>query len=334
MPGGVGNLYSGEPLLIVFPTEGREENRKPMEMAAQGVVRFGGCGGDMITGRVPIKADKDVTESDIQHRNLILFGGPKYNTVTRRLAARLPVKVNAKDQFVVAGHPPMDADKSSMLLTTYNPIAPKRLIHVIWQDEIPEETRDRFSRFARNLLPGSSGRYPHNIPDLQIRSQELSMSIRRQFTYGWKLKERNGADKRQSEQVLKEGLDIAKLRIVQTKAEVDFAISRAMWSWTTGSREPPTLDQFRYRNFRITTFKANIKGRHLEKLFADPASQNLISYPPWTSGDLDPEKEYSIVAPEGILWAVKSIKNYWTDMVAGPDIEKSDIIKDVYGVEE
>ena len=46
----------------------------------------------MITGRVPIKADKDVTESDIQHRNLILFGGPKYNTVTRRLAARLPVK--------------------------------------------------------------------------------------------------------------------------------------------------------------------------------------------------------------------------------------------------
>jgi pimeloyl-ACP methyl ester carboxylesterase len=334
MPGGAGNLYSGEPLLIVFPTEGNEENRKPLEMAAQGIVRYGGYGGDMITGHVPIKADQNVTESDLQHRNLILFGGPKYNTVSRRLAAELPVKVNAKNQFVVAGHPPMDADKSSMLLTTFNPMAPQRLIHVIWQDEIPEETRDRFPRFARNLLPGASGRYPHNAPDLQISSRELLMSIRRQFTYGWKLKERNGADKQQSQQVLKEGLDIAKLRIMRTKAKVDVAISRGIGAWRTGSREPPSLDQFRYRNFRLTTFKAKIKGRHLEKLFADPASQNLISYPPFGSGELDPEKDYSIVAPEGILWAVKPIKNYWTDMVAGPDIHKSEIIREVYGVEE
>lgn len=159
-------------------------------------------------------------------------------------------------EFVVAGHPPMDADKSSMLLTTFNPIAPQRLIHVIWQDEIPEEAKTRFPRLTRNRLPRASGRYPYNVPDLQISSREFSMSIRRQFTYGWKLKERNGADKRQSQQVLKEGLDVAKLRIMQTKAEVDFAISRGVGSWTIGSREPPALDQFRYRNFRITTFKA------------------------------------------------------------------------------
>ena len=115
------------------------------------------------------------------------------------------------------------------------------LIHVIWQDEIPEEVRERFPRFARNRLPGASGRYPHNVPDLQITSQELSISIRRQFTYGWELKERNGADKRQSEQVLKEGIEIAKLRIMQTKAEVDFAISRGMGAWATGSSEPPEV---------------------------------------------------------------------------------------------
>ena len=334
MPGGVGNLYSGEPLLIVYPTEGNEENRRLMEMAARRIVQFGGYGGDMITGRVPIKADRNVTEDDILHRNLILFGGPKYNTISRRLADGLPVEVNDRNQFVVAGHQPMDVETSSMLLTTYNPVAPQRLIHLIWQDGIPEEGRDRFVRSVRYRLPGASGRYPHNVPDLQITSLDSSVAIRRQFTHGWELKERNGHDRQPSERASLEGLDTAKLRVMQAKADVDFAISRAFASWTGAAPELPTLEQFRYRNFRMTTFKANIKGRHLHQLFADPAFNNMISYPPFRPGDLQSDKPYSIVAPEGILWAVKPIRTYWTDMMAGPDIEKSDIIREVYGVEE
>lgn len=334
LPGGTGNLYSGEPLLIVYPTEGKEAIRERLEDAARNIVLFGGYGRDMITGRVPIKADKDVTEADIQNRNLILWGGPTYNTISRRLVDKLPVKVNDQNQFIVAGHPPMNVNQSVMQLTYYNPIAPKRLIHLIWQDEIPENQRQRFSRFARNRLPGASGRYPHNIPDLQITSQQLQMSIRRQFTYGWKLKERAGANTLQSPQVIKEGIDITKLRIMQTKANVDFAISPAIGSWMKADRTPPTLDQFRYRNYRMTTFKAKIKGKELEKLFSNSTFIKLQSYPPFPQQELDPGKEYSIVAPEGILWAVKPIRNVWTQMVAGPDILKSDLLKEIYGVDE
>ncbi|MDF1744251.1 MAG: sugar-binding protein [Gimesia sp.] len=333
-PGGAANLYSGEPLLIVYPTTGKEETRKQLEESARNIVLYGGFGRDMITGSVPIKADKDVTAADIQHKNLILFGGPEYNTITSQLADMLPVKVNQQNQFVVAGHTPMDVDQSALLLTYYNPLATQQLIHLIWQDEIPPERRERYARFARNKLPGASGRHPHNIPDLQINSPQRSTSIRRQFTHDWKLKARQGTNKKQSPRVIKEGVDMTKMRLLQTKANVDFAINMGYGSWTNGSTEPPTLDQFRYRNYRMTTFKASIKGKHLEKILADPANKYLKTFPPIPKGTLKPATEYSIVAPEGILWAARSIRNYWTNMVAGPDILKSDVIKEVYGVDE
>ncbi len=334
VPGGAGNLYSGEPLLIVYPTTGREENRKLMQLAAQRLVHYGGSGGDMITGRVPIKADEDVTQSDIRNRNLILIGGPKYNLVSRKLANRLPVQVNPQNQFIVPGHSHVDVDKSTMLLTTFNPLAPKRLIHLIWQDEIPEAMRDRYPQFAKNLLPGANGRYPHNIPDLQIRSQELSLSIQRQFSYGWSWKQMTGGDRQLSQRVQQEGVNIAKLRLMRTKAGTDFAISPSFRSWGSTSSRPPTLDQFRYRNYRITTFKANIEGKVLQNLLADSTSWRLDIYPTIHSETLEPERNYSIVAPEGILWAVKTIKNDWTDVQAGPDLLKSEMIRDFYGARE
>lgn len=329
-PGGVGNLYRGEPLLIIYPTEGKEEVRKLLEESARSIVLYGGSGPAMITGSIPIKADKDVTEVDIQNRNLILFGGPSYNTVSRQIAKKLPVKVNNKNQFVVHGHPPMDIASSSILLTHYNPIAPKRLIHLIWQDEIPMERRGRFSRRTRNRLPGASGQYPHNIPDLQILSSGSSDSIRRQFTHGWKLKKQIGVNVQQKPEVVKEGINTTKLRIMKSKADVDFAISLGGW-WWGGQQSPPTFDQFRYRNYRLTTFKAKIKGKYLEKIFSEPVAKNLLSYPPLPKGKLDPEKDYSIAVPENILWTVKSIRTYWTDMVAGPDILKEEILLEVYG---
>lgn len=332
-PGAVGNMYSGEPLLIVYPTDGPKKNRQLFEQAARNITLFGGYGGDMITGSVPIKADRDVLESDIQNRNLILFGGPRYNTVSRRVASGLSVKLNQQNQFVVKGHAPVDVNNSLLQLTQYNPLAPQRLVHLIWQDEIPEQQRSRFVRSARYRLPGASGRYPHNVPDLQITSPDLKTAIRRQFTHGWNLKQQNGAGVQAIERVQKEGLYIAKLRIMRDKAKVDFALSRGPGGWSSGG-ELSDLDQYRYRNFRMTTFKANLKGRDLEKLFTDPTLNYLISYPVIRGRKLAPGKTYSIAAPESILWSAKSIRTLWTDMVAGPDILKSDLVMDIYGVLE
>lgn len=331
-PGAVGNLYAGEPLLIVYPTEGPKSNRQLFEQAARGITLYGGYGGEMITGSVPIKADRDVSESDIENRNLVLFGGPKYNAITRRIASGLSVSLNKQNQFVVDGHEAVDADTSSLQLTQYNPLAPQRLIHVIWQDEIPEQQRARFARSARYRLPGASGRHPHNVPDLQITSPDLKSPIRRQFTYNWQLKPRSGQGIQPTAQSRKEGTPLAKLRIMREKAGVDYALSRGPGGWSTGA-PVADLEQYRFRNHRMTTFKAKIQGKHLQKLFTDPALKYLISHPTIRGQKLDPEKTYSIAAPESILWSAKTIRTYWTDMIAGPDIEKSDLIRGIYGID-
>ena len=332
-PGAVGNMYSGEPLLIVYPTSGPKAVREVFQTAARGIVSFGGFGNFMITGKVPIKADRSVTESDIRHRNLILFGGPKYNLISRRIAKRLPVTVNANHQFVVTGCPPSDVDKSSLLLTHPNPEAPERLIHLIWQDEIPPEIRPRFTRYPKGRLPGASGRYPHNVPDLQLSSAELGINIRRQFTHDWKLKPPRGVGVQPGEKVQKDGIYVTKLRIMRDLAEVDYAISQGPGGWATAVPNQD-LAQFRYRNFRMTTFKANIRGADLQKLFTDPGTKNLISYPRIRGRQLQPDRTYSIAAPESILWSAKIIRTYWTGMIAGPDILKSDFTKGIYGVDE
>ncbi|MDB4793107.1 hypothetical protein OAG75_00540 [bacterium] len=330
-PGATANLYSGEPLLIVYPTEGDEGTRQIMEEAARRIVLFGGSGPDMITGRIPIKADHEVTMTDIEHRNLILFGGPDYNVISRQLATQLPVKVNAKQQFLVPGHTPMDVASSSLLLTTFNPIAPQRLIHLIWEDKIPSENREKFLIRVRNKLPGANGRYPHNIPDVQINSRDRPTAIRRQFTYNWKLKETPNDNKQQIPKVAQEGIGGTKLRMLQSKTGVDFAIGLGMGTWGTQT-ERPTLDQFRYRNYTTTTFKAKIRGSDLVEFLN--TSKYLQSFPPVLAADIAPKRVYQIAVPEGVIWAAKEIRKYWTNVEAGPDIQKADIIKEVYGVVE
>lgn len=129
-----------------------------------------------------------------------------------------------------------------MLLTTFNPLSAKRLVHIIWQDEIPPEARDRFLRQVRYRLPGANGRYRHNIPDLQITSPELPTPIRRQFTFGWEWKDRIGASTQPAQQ---DGTEIVKLRLMKTKADADFAIGFGGGPWGAASGKQPTLEQFR-----------------------------------------------------------------------------------------
>ena len=81
----------------------------------------------------------------------------------------------------------------------------------------------------------------------------------------------------------------------------------------------------------MTTFKAKITGKDLKALFVEGVPKFVASYPSMRSVNLQPEKKYVIVAPEAILWTLKSIRTYWTEMVAGPDLDKSDFIFAIYG---
>lgn len=81
----------------------------------------------------------------------------------------------------------------------------------------------------------------------------------------------------------------------------------------------------------MTTFKANMTGK---ALFANDVPEFVVSWPSIRATDFQPDRTYSVVAPEAILWTVKPIRKFWTEMVAGPDILKSEITQAIYGTGE
>jgi dienelactone hydrolase len=107
----------------------------------------------------PVKDDRDVTDTDIAAKNLILFGGPQANSVTARVNARLPARIEGR--AVVVGDRRYEGDDLGLKLAYPNPLNPDRLVVLqasttwrgMWQmthrfgnwfDWMPLENRDWF----------------------------------------------------------------------------------------------------------------------------------------------------------------------------------------------
>ncbi|HVU25939.1 MAG TPA: hypothetical protein VHE13_17540 [Opitutus sp.] len=141
-PGSASLLYHGDPLLIVYGTHGTVAENSAMRAAAIAAskssnsawVADGGEGASdgmphsqNLYGWLDIKADTDVTEADIARCHLVLIGTTGQNSVVRRIAAQLPVKIT-DDEIVCSDGVTFPAASSALGLVYYNPLAPDRLI--------------------------------------------------------------------------------------------------------------------------------------------------------------------------------------------------------------
>ncbi len=72
------------------------------------------------------KADKNVSAEDIARHNLVLFGDPQSNEVLKRIAAKLPIRWDAKS-VTVGGKTYSAADHAPALIFP-NPLNPKRYV--------------------------------------------------------------------------------------------------------------------------------------------------------------------------------------------------------------
>jgi pimeloyl-ACP methyl ester carboxylesterase len=138
-PGGASSLYAGEPLMIVWGTQGDDELDARMESLVDVMQRScwpnwpgdeGGAEPPMwltLFGRIPAKPDDEVTEDDIEARNLVLLGDATQNSVVARIADRLPVRV-AHGRVIASDGRKWDYAGRALNLTFYNPLAPQRLV--------------------------------------------------------------------------------------------------------------------------------------------------------------------------------------------------------------
>ncbi len=143
-PGGAMALFHGEPIMIVWATQGDEETNRRIYDIAQLARRshsptwWGEEGVNplfqMPYGQLPGKPDVEVTAEDMAKHNLLLFGDASENTIVAQLADRLPVRiangrVRASDGFS------WSFEDRGLGLLYYNPLAPQRLVYWVAFDE-------------------------------------------------------------------------------------------------------------------------------------------------------------------------------------------------------
>ncbi|MBM3314121.1 hypothetical protein FJY70_05975, partial [candidate division WOR-3 bacterium] len=117
-------------------------------------------------GRTQVLADTEVLPESLSSYNLVLYGGAKENSITRRIAERLPIQVKAGHMRL--GNQDL-GDSLAAMLVYPNPLNPERLVLVRMGTD-PDHTR--LSLFWGVASSGVG------IPDFVI----FDRSVRR---YGW-----------------------------------------------------------------------------------------------------------------------------------------------------
>ena len=141
-PGGPRNLYSGEPLLIVWGTQGDDTTDQILETAAQALRRspHPSVSSDTDTDRAGYvhlenrygilqgKPDIEVTEEDMQRYHLVLIGNTSENAIAARIADQLPVR-SLYSWIITNDGVWWTANQPVMFLCYYNPLASNKLIY-------------------------------------------------------------------------------------------------------------------------------------------------------------------------------------------------------------
>ena len=151
-----------KPFLLVYGTADTGLSGFLRHAATQEAMRWWLIG----NGRAQVLPDTEVVPESVAGYNLVLYGGPAENTFTRRIADRLPVKVNAG--HLVLGDRDLGNSLSAMFVYP-NPLNPDRLVLVRLGTD-PDATR--LSLFW-NMASSGTG-----IPDFMV----FDKSVRR---YGW-----------------------------------------------------------------------------------------------------------------------------------------------------
>jgi poly(3-hydroxybutyrate) depolymerase len=144
-PGGAVQLYDGAPLLIVHGTGGSEAARAALRRIALAASyssspAWVGDTGEtdpadadrtphhmLLFGALRVKADTEVTAADIARCHLVLLGTAEENSLVRRLAARLPARLEGA-RLVCSDGLELPATDRMLGLVHFNPEAPQRLL--------------------------------------------------------------------------------------------------------------------------------------------------------------------------------------------------------------
>ena len=187
LEGPVGDVFLSSFLLVRGTTSEdaweREVIRREVEARVHDWQRMYGC-------RPRTKDDTAVTDDDIARHNLVLYGGPDANAVTKRIARKLPIRIE-RDRIRVGRHSFRGGDVGAVLCYP-NPLNRERYVAVL-AGLSPEAMDQVNNRFGNWFGWGPYDNYPwfdYAVFDGRTRSPETFLAVGF-FDQEWELDKRH-----------------------------------------------------------------------------------------------------------------------------------------------
>ncbi|MGD0262979.1 MAG: PHB depolymerase family esterase [Verrucomicrobiota bacterium] len=309
-PGGPMLLYDGSPLLIVYGTRGDTNLCAAMRAAAEAASKspnpswafdtnpVDGEGvpySHILYGGLKTKADRDVTDADVQKCHLVLIGTAEQNAIVARLASRLPVqrtagRIRCSDGFE------LDETNRTTALVYYNPLAPQGLIFWVASDEAKGYAAPaRFIFGPADFVVAESGKGV--------------LVVRRCFDSRWDWDPARSASPLMPDNaIIGRGAGLACARAMQQATHADFAFkfadtNTAPWFMAGTTRLADVLPYSGYDPACLmeltgtqlleleSRLNAPPKKVSLKPLFPDPDLLKLV-YPAINPAKVEPERKY------------------------------------------
>ena len=329
-PGAAANLYDGEPLKIVYGTQGEEGQTTLNRRIAEKLAFFPGYRSEMPVGGISVKADEELTEDDLLHFNLILIGGKTENSLVARMEEQLPFRINRQNELVVSDRDPVSLNEAVLRLFYFNPLNPQRsIVLLLVNGGQPTETKLEEIN-PRMVLGDSQGNYRGDQPDLAVHGIDGTLRRAMQFTTDWEWLDVPGADRLISaQQAAAYATAVAQAHAIHRAVhDADFVLARIPWK-----RKPDDLlydsrwfsyaDMAIVRNSRQTAI-VTLTGRELTE-FHDRWIQEreMVADPSIDMEALEADRLYRIAVKPVMFWIAEKRRRNFTNVQSGPDWDPS-----------
>jgi len=335
-PGAAANLYTDEPLLVVYGTAGDEARVNLLEAGAKKLAGFGSASQRMALGGSPVKPDTAVTARDIANFNLILLGGVLDNELVRRMADRLPFTINAQNELIAGDREPVSMNGAGLRLFYYNPLAPERLMFLLATDEKLESIDDWLKTgWHDHPMTGGNGLNRGDQSDLIV--QVIGGPVRRkmQFDRNWQWRNVPGTDQRLPHAMAaRRALAESEVKLIQLLTGSDFA-----FSWSAKKEEMSfdsnfiTLADVAIENTSRKTLLGRMTGEELVKMNEKWLREvDVCVYPTIDPNNINPKKEYEVALPPSFCRKLMVRQKNLRNVRAGPDLDVTDLWTDVFNL--
>jgi hypothetical protein len=347
-PGSAPLLYNGDPLLIVYGTQGdaAAAMRSAAVVASKSpnavwIDDSGPAGPEGVPhsqnlyGNLEIKADTAVTDADIARCHLVLIGTAEQNTVVARMADKLPVHFAAKGGVDCDDGVKFDGAHQAMGLVHFNPLAPSRL--VFWVASSDPAAYAAGSLIPRFMGGGSFIAASGFGADLLVMDATGPTIVGvRSFTSRWKWSAERALSPPVPAAIKTYGdLSAAMGAAARRTVEADFAL---VDSYGPADLAPVTAGVTRVSDltalfYNLPIGSCEMTGAELTELTRKTdaeGTRRLYVLPAIGTGKdkLDPTRLYRVALPIDVLWTISGLvqpppRNYrQTDLLAGDALER------------